>query len=141
MAEAAAEQKPKQAQPLTRLQRRKQAVRKRVRQSERRRLRNLAVKTFLKTTARRMLLAIEAKDVSQAQELYRRCSREYDKAASKGIIHPNAASRKKARLARRLSELAGQGPAAGEESPARRAKPSGAPATDAPVPKKSPAQD
>lgn len=104
MAEAAA-QKPSKAQPLTRKQLHKLAVRKRVRHARERQLRNQSIRSFLRTTTKSFLGAIEAGDAEKARQLYERCSREFDQAAAKGIIHRNAANRKKARLALKLHDL------------------------------------
>ncbi|MGD0051888.1 MAG: 30S ribosomal protein S20 [Vulcanimicrobiaceae bacterium] len=69
------------------------AAEKWVRQSERRTLRNLATKTKLKTLFKKAKAAGDA-TVTSAVEA------QFDKAAQKGIIHPNKAARKKSRLAR-----------------------------------------
>ncbi len=64
-----------------------------VRQSEKRTLRNRDMKTRLKSIFKKARL-------SGAEEIVRRAESQYDKAASKGIIHPNKAARKKSRLAK-----------------------------------------
>lgn len=71
-----------------------------VRQSEKRRVRNLSTKTRLKTLYKKALAA--AGDASFAHTV----ESAFDKAANKGIIHPNKAARKKARLARALRKAA-----------------------------------
>ncbi len=70
-----------------------------VRQSEKRTQRNLDAKTRLKTLFKKAKAANDPA-VSSAVEA------QYDKAAHKGIIHPNKAARKKARLARALAKSA-----------------------------------
>jgi small subunit ribosomal protein S20 len=63
------------------------------RQTERRTLRNLDLKTRLKTLFKKAKATPEQASSVEAQ---------FDKAARKGIIHPNKAARKKARLARAI---------------------------------------
>jgi small subunit ribosomal protein S20 len=64
-----------------------------VKQSERRTTRNLATKTKLKTLFKKAKTAGDAQLSSSVEA-------QFDKAARKGIIHPNKAARKKSRLAR-----------------------------------------
>ncbi len=66
-----------------------------VRQSEKRTKRNLDVKTRLKTLHKKA-----AK--SQDEQLGRNVESQFDKAAQKGIIHPNKAARKKSRLVKAM---------------------------------------
>lgn len=70
-----------------------------VRQSEKRTLRNLDAKTRLKTLFKK---AKAAQDPALASTV----EAQFDKAAHKGIIHPNKAARKKARLAKALAKQA-----------------------------------
>ena len=62
--------------------------------------RNKAVKSELKTRVRN---AVAAAGTSEADENARAAVKRIDKAASKGIIHPNAAARRKSRLMKRLN--------------------------------------
>ncbi|MGH3646692.1 MAG: 30S ribosomal protein S20 [Micromonosporaceae bacterium] len=78
---------------------------KRNRQNEKRRLRNKAVKTSLKTAVRKFRDTVEAGDVEQAGTLMREASRQLDKAASKGVIHKNQAANRKSALAHQFSSL------------------------------------
>ena len=79
---------------------------KRNRQNEKRRLRNKAVKSSLKTAIRKYNEAVEAGDATAAQALLRDASRKLDKAASKGVIHQNQAANRKSAIAKRAAELA-----------------------------------
>lgn len=72
---------------------------KRNRQNARAAERNKAVRTSLKTAAKKARSAAEAGDAS-AVALAREASRALDKAASKGVLHPRTAARRKSRLAR-----------------------------------------
>jgi small subunit ribosomal protein S20 len=70
-----------------------------VRQSEKRTQRNLDTKTRLKTLFKK---AKSANDPAVASSV----EAQYDKAAGKGIIHPNKAARKKSRLMRAVAKQA-----------------------------------
>ncbi|ABD10639.1 30S ribosomal protein S20 [Frankia sp. CcI156] len=74
--------------------------------NEKRRLRNKAVKSELKTHVRRFRDAVDAGDVERAGETLRIASRKLDKAVSKGVIHANQAANKKSALARTHANLA-----------------------------------
>jgi small subunit ribosomal protein S20 len=78
---------------------------KRILQNEKRRMRNRAVKSSLKTAIRKFREAAEAGDVGQATTLQRSAARQLDKAASKGVIHKNQAANRKSAIAARLSKL------------------------------------
>ena len=69
------------------------AAEKWVRQTAKRTTRNLDVKTRLKTLYKK---AVSAQDA----EIVKSVEAQFDKAAQKGIIHPNKAARKKSRLAK-----------------------------------------
>src|SRR5512134_356362 len=71
---------------------------KRIRQNERRRLRNRAVRSKLRTT----LKVARAVQGPEQRSTIEEALRTLDKAVSKGVIHPNTAARKKSALARRL---------------------------------------
>ncbi len=72
---------------------------KRNRQAQKRRVQNVAVRTGLRSAVKKAREAIAAGDAA-AQQSVKAAVRTLDKAASKGIIHKNAASRRIARLAR-----------------------------------------
>ncbi|WP_026460785.1 30S ribosomal protein S20 [Schaalia suimastitidis] len=78
---------------------------KRIRTNEKRRLRNQAVKSELKTLVRKAREAVEAGDKEAAVEALRVASRKLDKAVSKGVIHKNQAANRKSKLARRVASL------------------------------------
>ncbi len=73
---------------------------KRVRQAEKRRLRNRAVKTAIKTLIKKVEAAVNNKNREDVQRAFIEATRVITSAASKGIIHRNTASRKVSRLAR-----------------------------------------
>ena len=68
---------------------------KRNRQNEKRQLRNKAVSSQMKTFSKR---ALDAAGTEEEAESLRLAHKYIDKAASKGVIHANAASRRKSRL-------------------------------------------
>jgi small subunit ribosomal protein S20 len=76
-------------------------ARKRIRQNERRAARNRPVRTRAVGAVRDARIAIEQGD-DDAAELVRAAQSALDRAARRGIIHPNAAARRKSRLVRRL---------------------------------------
>ena len=78
---------------------------KRIGTNEKARLRNKSVKSSLKTSIRRFREAADAGDTAKAQVLLRDASKALDKAASKGVIHPNQAANKKSALAQRVNAL------------------------------------
>jgi small subunit ribosomal protein S20 len=78
---------------------------KRIGTNEKARLRNKSVKSSLKTATRRFREAADSGDAANAQILLRDVSKALDKAASKGVIHPNQAANKKSALAQRANSL------------------------------------
>ena len=70
-----------------------------------RRARNFPVKTAVKSSSRKFLEAVEAGKVEESKSLLTEASSTIDKAVAKGVIHKNAAARKKSRLARKLNNL------------------------------------
>jgi len=78
---------------------------KRARQSEKRRLRNKAIRTRTKTEIKKFLKALEEKDVEKAEELLRNAIKYIYKAKSKGVLHWRTAARKVSRLTIKLNKL------------------------------------
>jgi small subunit ribosomal protein S20 len=75
------------------------------RNSERKRTRNKAVKSTLHTLQKRFLTLIAASKKDEAAGLLPKVMSAFDKAAKRGVIHPNSAARHKSRLAVRLAAL------------------------------------
>lgn len=65
---------------------------------------NFPVKSELRSAARKVTETIESGDQATAKELLVKVTSIADKAARKGIIHKNAAARKKSRLAKSLNK-------------------------------------
>lgn len=80
---------------------------KRMRQSEQRRLRNRSVRSTTKTWIKKVELAVRSKDPKMDQVL-RSCIKMIDQAASKGVLHKNAAARRKSRVARLVASAKGK---------------------------------
>jgi len=76
---------------------------KRILQDEKRRVRNMAVRSRMRTMIKRALTAIESKDAEQTKQSLPEALSAIDRAASKGVIHRNAAARKKSMLQTRAS--------------------------------------
>ena len=81
---------------------------KRVRTSEKRRQRNAAIRSTVRTATKKVLKALEQGDVAAAAELLRQATSRIDKAKSKGVLKANTARRKISRLARRVAQQAQQ---------------------------------
>jgi len=79
---------------------------KRNRQTQKRRLRNQAVRSRVKSAVRRVREAVERGEAPAAQEAFRVAARVLDQAASKGVLHGNASSRRISRLAQAVARTA-----------------------------------
>ena len=80
---------------------------KRARQNERIRLRNKAVRTRLRSAIKTVRLALAAGQADPAEKALKDATSILDKAAAKGVIHPNKASRHKSRLSSQVLALKG----------------------------------
>ncbi len=78
---------------------------KRARQNEERRVRNRARKTRMKNVIRTLEEAIASNSKETAVERLKSAIAVIDTTASKGVIHKNTASRKVARLSKRVNAL------------------------------------
>ncbi len=78
---------------------------KRNKTNEKRRLRNKAVKSELKTYVRRTREAIAAGDKEKALECLRAAGRKLDKAVSKGVLHKNQAANRQSKLAHQVNKM------------------------------------
>jgi small subunit ribosomal protein S20 len=93
-----------------------QSAKKRVRASLRKRDRNRSTRSAVKTLVSRARRPAVPETVSLTSEEVRRAISALDKAAEKGVLHANNASRRKARLMSALAKLA---PAADKPAPTR----------------------
>lgn len=78
---------------------------KRIRTNEKARLRNKAVKSALKTAIKKADAAVASGDRDAALAAARDAARALDKAASKGVIHPNQAANRKSGLMARVNAM------------------------------------
>jgi small subunit ribosomal protein S20 len=78
---------------------------KRHRQNVVQRERNRAHRSRLRTAIKRLRSAVSSGDASAAEAILPETLSVIDKIAQKGVIHPNAASRYKSRLAKHVAEL------------------------------------
>ena len=66
---------------------------------------NKMFKTELKTDIKKYNAALEAGDTAAAQAAYKVAVKKIDKAAARGIIHKNAAARKKSQFTKALNNM------------------------------------
>lgn len=81
---------------------------KRARQSQRRHVRNARVKSIIKTFSKKVIKAVEEKNLEEAKKALTMAMPIIQKAASKKVIHKKTAARKISRLARKVNALATQ---------------------------------
>ena len=76
---------------------------KRNRQNERRRVRNTAARSEIKTRVKTTVSVVQAGE--DPTEALRTAVKRIDKAAAKGVIHKNQAANRKSRLMKRINAL------------------------------------
>lgn len=82
----------------------RRAAKKDLRQSKKRRQKNLQVKQNVKVAIKKLKKAVEAKDTSLGQEALTEVYKRLDKAVTKNVIHRNKAAKRKSRLSRLLKK-------------------------------------
>ncbi|MBI3961848.1 MAG: 30S ribosomal protein S20 [Deinococcus sp.] len=82
---------------------------KRVRQNLKRRLRNKAKKSAIKSQSHLVIELAQAGKAVEAEQALRKAMSLIDKAAKGSALHRNTASRKKSRLTKRFKALVGAG--------------------------------
>ena len=78
---------------------------KRIKTNEKARQRNASAKSAIRTSIKKVKLAVEAKDLAKAEELMNAAFRLIDKSVSDGIQHKNTAARQKGELSRLVNSL------------------------------------
>ncbi|CAM3101761.1 30S ribosomal protein S20 [Streptobacillus ratti] len=78
---------------------------KRIVIGERNRLRNQAITSRVKTFVKKVLVAIDSKNIDDAKAALSVAYKELDKAVTKGVMKKNTASRTKSRLATKVQSL------------------------------------
>lgn len=81
------------------------SAKKRVLVIEAKTLQNKMFKTQLKTDIKKYQAALEANDAALAQATYKAAVKKIDQAAARGIIHKNAAARKKSQFTKALNNM------------------------------------
>jgi len=81
------------------------SAQKQVRVTERRRLRNKSIRSRCKTNITKAERLIFSGELESAQKAVVAAISSLDKAAEKGVIHPNNVARRKARLMKKLNEV------------------------------------
>ena len=82
------------------------SARKRARQAENRRQHNASLRSMVRTSIKKVVKAIDAKDIDAAKVAYTAAVPVIDRMADKGIIHKNKAARHKSRLNAQIKALA-----------------------------------
>ncbi|WP_295157080.1 30S ribosomal protein S20 [Selenomonas sp. AE3005] len=77
-----------------------------VKSDAKRRAKNAAEKSRVRTASRRVLDAVEAGNAEEAKTLLTAACKTIDMAAANHVFHKNCAARKKSRLARKVNALA-----------------------------------
>lgn len=78
---------------------------KRNRQNEKRRLRNRAIRSKVRSEVRKVREAVSSKDAGAAATELKTAIKELSKAATKGVLHKNAAARRIGRLSKQVAAL------------------------------------
>jgi small subunit ribosomal protein S20 len=84
------------------------SAKKSLRQTEKRRLHNRAIKKTLKKQIKSFFEIVETGTAEQLREEYNKTAKKLDKAAAKRVIHPNQAARKKSQLQQKVNAKAAQ---------------------------------
>ena len=78
---------------------------KRIRQDKKRRERNDKVESEIRNLAKKFMMALAAKKNDEAKKLGLSLVSKLDRARSKGIIHRNTVSRKRARILSKIAKI------------------------------------
>ncbi len=81
------------------------SAKKRLRQSQDRRLRNRAVRSTIRSQIRKVRAAIAAGDAAKCTEEFRATVKKLDQAAGKRVLHPNTVARVKSRLSKAIKAV------------------------------------
>lgn len=82
-----------------------ESAKRSLRKKEVRRLRNRAERSALRTTVKKVRVAVGAGDAAQSKEALQVAIKRLDQAADKGLIHKNKAARDKSRLTKAFNKL------------------------------------
>jgi small subunit ribosomal protein S20 len=76
-----------------------------IRRIAKKRIRNLEVRTSLKTYVKKTRVAVAGGNAATVSEALATAIKSFDKAVQRGIIHKNQAARRKSRIAKRAAAL------------------------------------
>ncbi|MDR2666231.1 MAG: 30S ribosomal protein S20 [Endomicrobium sp.] len=77
---------------------------KEARKAEKRNKRNMAIRSKIKTSIKRVETAVSNNNIKMSEEQLRRAFSEWDKAAKRNVVHPKTASNQKARLSKLIAK-------------------------------------
>ena len=81
-----------------------QSAKKRLRQTEKRRLHNRDLRKSLRAQMKSFQKAIESGSVEDAQKEFNACAQKLDRAGTRRVYHPNKVARKKSQLTKMLND-------------------------------------
>jgi small subunit ribosomal protein S20 len=81
------------------------SAKKRARQSEQSRMRNVSARSMMRTSLKKVVKAIDASDKAAATEAFQAAAPLLDRYAARGLIHKNKAARHKSRLNAKIQAL------------------------------------
>lgn len=82
------------------------SAKKRIKVAAKKQLRNRSIKSALKTSLKKFYAVVDSGDKAAAEAMLPAMTAVVDKAAAKGILHKNAAARKKSQLAVAVNKMA-----------------------------------
>lgn len=80
------------------------SAKKRIRRNKKREIINGARRSRVRTFIKKVELALEAGDVTAAEEAYKAARPEIQRSVAKGVFHKNNAARKMSRLNKRIKD-------------------------------------
>lgn len=83
------------------------SAKKRLRQSQDRKVQNHAVKSAVRTQVKKVRTAVAGGDVAASEAEFKLAVKKLDKAAARGVMHANAAARTKSRLSKAIKSIKG----------------------------------
>lgn len=81
------------------------SAKKRVKIIEKKTARNNNIKSGVKTAVKKVVAAVEEKNVDEATKLFSYATKKIDQASAKGVIKKNTAARKKSNLAKKINAV------------------------------------
>jgi len=81
------------------------SAQKRLRQSREKRAKNRSVKRSIRTQYRKIIEAVQKGNAQDAEQEFQEATKQLDRAATRHVIHPNAAARTKSRLSAKIKAI------------------------------------